>query len=359
MHEPSAEETRHATRKLAIGAGVLLVNLGTPDAPTTSAVRRYLAEFLTDPYVVDIPTLARYSLVYGLILPFRSSRTAALYRKVWTGRGSPLRVHSEDLAAALRARLEVPVALGMRYQRPSIAAAVDELRKAGCDRIIAIPLFPQYSASAWETAAVKIRAIAVEGGLGVTCVEPFHAQPGFLVAQAERIRASLAGFAATDGFVPDKVILSFHGLPERHVRKTDPTAAHCLVAPDCCDVLGTVNRLCYRAQCHATARAIELRLGWNEEVSEVAFQSRLGRTPWIQPFTDVRIRELAREGCRRLAIACPSFVADCLETLEEIGMRAAEDFRVHGGEDLRLIPCINSDPLWVEGLAGIAAAAAE
>lgn len=321
---------------------MLLINLGTPDDPSPAAIRRYLAEFLSDPYVIDIAAPLRFMLLHLVILPFRPRRVADAYRLIWTERGSPLRFHSVDLRDALRSRLDRPVSMGMRYGRPSLAAALDELQAEGVDTVRALPLFPQYSESAWETAAVATRELAAKRGMTVTFVPPFYDHPGFLDAAAAVARPVLAEFGA------DRVMMSFHGLPERHVRKTDRSATgHCLTE-GCCDRIQDANRDCYRAQCYATARGLAERLGPSLPDWEVAFQSRLGRTPWIQPFTDHRLIELAESGCRRLAVLCPSFVADCLETLEEIQVRARDSFVEAGGEDLRLIPAVNSSAPWID-----------
>lgn len=326
---------------------VLLLQLGTPDSPEVPAVRRYLREFLSDPYVIDIPAPLRYLLVYGIILPTRPKRSAAAYRKIWDERGSPLRYHSEDLRAGLEARLGRPVRLGMRYGKPGIAPAIAGLKQAGAQRVQVLPLFPQYSESAFETAAQAAMRAAKGSGLELELCPPFFAHPAFLDAFATRIRDSLADFT------PDKVLLSYHGLPERHVQKTDESGAHCLKVEDCCAKAGPQQARCYRAHCFATSRGLASRLGWQDADYEITFQSRLGRTPWIQPFTDQRIAELAAAGCQRLAVACPAFVADCLETLEEIGMAAAEDFRKAGGNELRLIPSLNAEAWWIEALAEI------
>jgi protoporphyrin/coproporphyrin ferrochelatase len=336
--------------------GLLLVNLGTPDAPRTPEVRRYLREFLSDPRVFDMHPLKRTLILELLILPFRPSRSAEAYQKIWTERGSPLLFHGEDLVAKLRRRLgpQVAVELAMRYQNPSVGNALDRLRDAGADRVVVFPMFPQYSSAAWGSAVEKVFA---EGGSRwnvptLEVVAPFYDHPAFLDAAATIARRE------RDLFHPDYYLMSFHGLPERQITKSDlaratpGASAHCL-RDGCCASIVEANRFCYRAQCFATARGIAERLGIAGDRYEVTFQSRLGRDPWIEPFTDVRVIELAQAGVKRLAVLSPAFVADCLETLEELAIRAREDFIAHGGEELRLVPSLNSEDVWVDALLEI------
>ena len=333
--------------------GYLLLNLGTPDAPTTSAVRRYLREFLHDPRVIDIPALGRWLLVEGIILPTRPQKSAAAYQKIWSSAGSPLLVESQQLLERMRARLgpSEAVELGMRYGNPSIPAAIEKLRAAGVTHLVAAPLYPQYSSAATGSSLEAVfAALALEDTvLPVSTLPAFFDDPGFLAAFAAVGRPALAAARA------DHVLFSFHGLPERQIRRADPSGAHCLASASCCAAVGEVNRDCYRAQCYATARGIAARLGLVEGGWTVTFQSRLGRTPWIKPFTDVVLQELAAQGKKRLAVFCPAFVADCLETLEEIGMRAREQFRSLGGEDLQLVPSLNACEPWVEALCSLLA----
>jgi ferrochelatase len=335
--------------------GVLLANLGTPDSPSVPDVRRYLREFLSDPLVIDLPAPLRWLLLNAVILPFRPRRSAHAYASIWTPEGSPLLVHGRALAKALGARLgpDLPVALGMRYGQPSIAEAVDALRAAGAARLVAVPLFPQYAASSTGSAIARAREVvaARAPALPLAIAPPFYAAPGFIAAFAARARPALAAFR------PDHVLLSYHGLPERHVRREDPTGRHCLASPSCCDAIVAANANCYRAQSFATSRALAAALALPAGRWSVAFQSRLGGG-WIQPFTDRVLPELAERGVRRLAIACPSFVADCLETLEEIGLRAREQWQDLGGTDFLRVPCPNAEPEWVEALAGLVREAA-
>jgi len=332
-------------------SGVLLVNLGTPDAPDVPSVRRYLREFLSDPKVIDINPVARFFLLEGAILPFRPARSAAAYQKVWLSQGSPLRVHAEALGAAVREALgpEVPVELGMQYGNPSIAWGMKALQGRGVDRVLAAPLFPQFATSSTGSSLEKVfrAASAMWAMPSVATLPPFYDRPEFLDAFAEIARPVLEPFAA------DHVLFSFHGLPERHLRKADVSGNHCFASEGCCDAVGPENRACYRAQCFATARGLASRLGLAKAQYSVSFQSRLGRTPWIKPFTDLVLPELAKKGVRRVAVMCPSFVADCLETLEEIGLRARADFKAAGGEELVLVPSLNANGGWVRGLVAM------
>ena len=332
--------------------GVLLVNLGTPDGPHTAEVRRYLREFLGDPRVLDMNPIGRFLLLNLIILPFRPGRSAEAYQKIWTPEGSPLLVHGRALTAGIAAALpEATVVLAMRYGRPSLAEGLAALRQAGCDRVVVVPLYPQYASSSTGSSLEALYAAAAVANNTpfLQVVPPFYDLPPFLDAFAEQGRQTMAVLA------PDHVLFSFHGLPERHVQATDDTGRHCLAVQDCCATLSPANRNCYRAQCFATARGIAARLSLGPEGSRwsVAFQSRMGRTPWIRPFTDERLTELAAGGCKRLAVYCPAFVADCLETLEEIGMRGLESFRQAGGEQLALVPSLNASPAWVLALAGL------
>ena len=330
--------------------GVLLINLGTPQAPQAGAVRRYLREFLSDPRVIDIPALPRWLLVHGIIAPFRAPRSAAAYRTIWGPAGSPLLTNGRALEAALAERLrDRPVALGMRYGQPSLASALERLLEQGVERVLAVPLYPQYASSSTGSSVERLYRLASErwNTPWIEVLPPFFDAPEFLEAVADVARPAL------EAFRPDHVLLSYHGLPERHVKKSDPTGAHCLAQADCCERPCEANRWCYRAQCFATSRGLAARLGLPAERLSTAFQSRLGRDPWIRPFTDERVLELARAGVKRLAVLCPSFTADCLETLEEIGGRAREEFLAHGGEALELVPCVNAAPAWVAGLAAL------
>jgi ferrochelatase len=333
----------------AAPTGVLLLNVGTPDAPQTPEVRRYLAEFLSDPRVIDIPAIPRWLLLHGSILRTRPRASAAQYRKVWTDEGSPLLVHGRALRAAVAQTLGAGfrVELAMRYGRPDIATAIEALCAAAVRQIVLLPLFPQFSEAATGSALARVREIIATrpDAPPLRVHGDFYDDPGFIESFAQVARPELERFG------PDHVLFSYHGLPERQIRAGDASNAHCLATGDCCDRIGSQNPRCYRAQCFATSRALRASLGISLEGSSVAFQSRLGRTPWIQPFTDVRLPELAANGVARLAIMCPAFVADCLETLEEIALRARDQWRELGGDALALIPSLNAHPTWVAAVA--------
>jgi ferrochelatase len=329
--------------------GVLLVNLGTPDAPTPEAVGSYLREFLMDGFVIDVPKPLRWFMVNVLIVPRRKEQSAKAYQKVQLPEGSPLLVYTRELAEKVAARLAIDddrcvIEHAMRYGNPSIAASLAKLHSQDVSRIVVFPLYPQYAESSFETAVVETKRRAQELGYGerLFFFPPFYDRPEFITAFARRIAGEC------EQQPPEHIVFSFHSLPERHLKRLDATSEHCLVESTCCDGIGTVNKNCYRAQCVFTARAIAERLGLKEDSYTVSFQSRLGRAKWIGPTTENVLRELAQRGLKRIAVSCPSFVADCLETLEEMGIRGRQTFLSAGGEELRLIPSLNADPLWVE-----------
>ena len=332
--------------------GVLLINLGSPEAPTAAAVRPYLREFLGDPRVLDIPAPLRWLLLNAVILPTRPAKSAEAYAAVWTEEGSPLLVHSRALAANVADALgpEYRVALGMRYGNPSIASALDELLREPVRELVVVPLYPQYASSSTGTALEVVhRELARRWNVpSVRTVPAFFDHPGYLDAVASEAAPLLRDFA------PDHVLFSYHGLPERHIRKSECAPGHCFAANDaCCAALDARNAFCYRAQSFATTRSLIARLGLDAARTSTAFQSRLGRTPWIKPYTDEALVSLAQSGVKRLAVFSPSFVADCLETLEEIAIRGDESFREAGGEALVLVPALNAAPSWVDVLTGL------
>jgi ferrochelatase len=310
-------------------------------------VRRYLREFLGDPRVIDIPWVPRMLLLHLVILPFRPARSAQAYRKIWTDRGSPLMVHGQALAEAVSKRLGpgVPVELAMRYGRPSLREGLRRLVERGADRIVVFPLYPQNAAS--TTGSTLEKAYREAGRYWdpplLVPVPPFWNDPRFARAFAAAAGPALAAAR------PDHVVMSYHGLPERQVRRSGP--GHCLAAEDCCAALGPANRSCYRAQCYDTTRRLVAELGLDPSRVTTTFQSRLGRTPWIRPYTDETLAGLPSRGVRRVAVFSPSFVADCLETLEEIAIRGRETFVAAGGEELTLIPSLNAHPLWADMVA--------
>lgn len=323
--------------------GLLLINLGTPDAPDTRSVRRYLREFLADRRVIDLPAHIRYPLLYGVILPFRPRQSAHAYQAIWKEDGSPLLIHSKNLATKLQSVLgdHCKVALGMRYGNPSIEQALLQLQH--CSQITVLPLYPQYSSAATGSSIEKVFTLLAKKQVqpAITVIRDFYNHPRFLAAQAKRIQPYLADH--------DHLLLSFHGIPERHLKAS---GCHTLCTEKC-PPLTTTNQACYRAQCIATGEALAARLGLSDDHYHIAFQSRLGRTPWIKPYTEDVLADLASQGIKRLAVACPSFVADCLETLEEIGLRAQLQWMALGGEKLTVIPCLNDTPQWVQGIIDI------
>lgn len=328
--------------------GLLLINLGTPDSYEPDHVGKYLREFLMDPLVIDIPKVFRWILVNILIVPRRSHESSKLYKKVWMKEGSPLLVHTQALEKKIRQRLSerYEVVAAMRYGKPSITLAVQELKKKGVEEVLVLPLYPQYSLAATKSSIQKTKEVFQKIFPEAKCefISYFYQNEFYLDAVAEVTKKHLKDFSW------DCVLFSFHGLPERQVKKTDSTGQHCLKSKTCCDEINEANRFCYRAQSYATARALAKKLGLREDQYEVGFQSRLKGAPWIQPFSDEFYREFPKRGVKKLAVVSPSFVADCLETLEEIQMRGKEEFVENGGEDLLLIPSLNSELPWVEAV---------
>ena len=325
--------------------GVLLVNLGSPDSPAVGDVRRYLREFLMDRRVMDAPYFIRFFVVHFMILPFCPKDSAAAYQKIWLPEGSPLVFISKKVCETLRSRLDVPVELAMRYQNPRIEKAIDNLLEHAVDELLLIPLFPHYAMSSFETAVERVRTVLHHKAPGVKLVvqPPYFDQPNYIQALAASARETL-----DRGY--DHLLFSFHGLPEHHLVKTDPTATHCLAAKDCCSREHPSHSTCYRAQCFKTVDAFVKAAGIPRDKYSVAFQSRLGRKPWLKPYTDLELPRLAKRGIKRMLVICPAFVSDCLETVEEIGMRGKEIFLQAGGESLELIPCLNEHPLWLDAL---------
>jgi ferrochelatase len=346
LNEEGSQRARQAERQRK--TGVLLINVGTPRSPQERDVRAYLKQFLMDPDVLDIPYLLRWIVVHGAILPKRPQASALAYQKIWTDRGSPLLFNLEYLVSALQARLGTSwvVQGAMRYGEPTIAEALQALRSADMSDVIVIPLYPQYSTAATESAWKECQRVnqGLRLGLEMRVILDFYAHPRFIEAIAERVEEDLKSFDA------DFILFSFHGLPERQIKKLNASGSYCLQGRDCCEKMTAFNTKCYRAQCYETARLVANRLGWSRDRFQVCFQSRLGRTPWIQPFTDVLYRELPKQGKKRLAVICPSFVADCLETLEEVQIRGREEFLKHGGEDLRLVRSLNDSPVWIQAV---------
>ncbi|MCJ8168084.1 ferrochelatase [Atopomonas sediminilitoris] len=329
---------------------LLLVNLGSPASPEVADVRRYLNEFLMDPHVVDLPWPLRRLLV-SLILIKRPEASAHAYKSIWWPQGSPLVEITRRLQqAVVPAWPHGPVEMAMRYGEPSVASALRRLAEQKVREVVFVPLYPQFADSTVTTCIEQAQRLITEQGLplSLNVVPPFFNQPAYHHALASTVQPHVA-----EGF--DHLLFSYHGLPERHLHKTDPSKTHCLKGADCCQqASGPVLDSCYRAQCYATTEALAKRLGLAKEFYSVAFQSRLGRAKWIEPYTEEAIDALAKRGVKRLLVMCPAFVADCLETLEEIGDRAREQFLAAGGEEFRLIPCLNDHPAWVDALVKIA-----
>ena len=329
--------------------GVLLVNLGSPDSPSTADVRRYLNEFLMDGRVLDVAWLLR-RFVVGMILIKRPAESGHAYEKIWTKDGSPLVVTSKHVQAELRKRVRVPVELAMRYQKPSIPSAVRNLADKGVTDLLLIPLFPHYAMSSFETAVVRAQDVAAKLApqMKITVQPPFYDHPDYIAA----LVASAADFLK-QGY--DHLLFSYHGIPERHLIKSDTTGCHCLKVENCCEVASPAHATCYRAQCLATTTAFVKLAGVPKEKYSISFQSRLGKDPWLKPYTDYELPRLAQEGKKRMLVICPAFVSDCLETIEEIGMRGCQDFMAASGKEFTRIPCMNEHPAWIEALVNMAA----
>jgi ferrochelatase len=325
---------------------VLLLNLGSPDSTDVGDVRRYLREFLSDGRVLDIPAPLRWFILNCFILPFRPKRSAEAYRKIWTDEGSPLIVTSRKQQQLLADAVGLPVELAMNYGNPSIPDTVARLRKLGIEELLLFPLYPHYAMSSYETVVVKaMREIEREmPETKVTLQQPFYKDADYIEALVASARADLDG-----GF--DLLLFSFHGIPERHLRKSDPSHAHCLTTRECCQHAHPAHATCYRHQCFETAHAFVEKAGIPADKFSVSFQSRLGSDPWLKPYTDFELERFAQEGIKKILVMCPAFISDCLETLEEIAMEGAETFEEHGGESFKLIPCLNEHPQWIEVMA--------
>ena len=327
--------------------GLLLINLGTPDSPSKRDVRTYLREFLSDPRVLDGPAWRRKLILNLFILPMRPKRSAEAYRSIWTDRGSPILAHSLSLLAKVRERLSgrALAEIGMRYGNPSIRSGIEKLMAGGADRLVLFPLYPQYSAA--TTGSCLAEAYRVLQGTrdspSVEVVPPFYDHPAWLEPLAARTRTILGRTA------PGKLFISFHGLPEHQVRAGDRTGNTCLVSDDCCASIRRENADCYRAQCYATARALTRMLDIPPDLVITCFQSRLGPVPWIRPYTGEMLA-LHAAGGGDAVIMSPSFVADCLETLEELGNQGAATWSRNGGGRLILVPCVNDDDRWADGV---------
>jgi ferrochelatase len=328
---------------------IVLMNLGSPDSTEVKDVKRYLDEFLMDERVIDKPWLLRALLVKGIIVPFRAPKSAAAYKSIWTEKGSPLIVISKQLRDALKKEVTEPVVMAMRYGNPSPKAAFDELveKNPDLEEVVAVPLYPHYAMSSYETAVEYAKEQHKKGGypFKLNFIKPFYKEDEYINALTESIRP----FVEDNDY--DQVLFSYHGIPERHILKCDPTKTHCLKVDNCCEVPSEAHAYCYRHQCWTTTNLVADALNIPKEKRGFSFQSRLGRDPWLKPYTAIRLAELPKEGIKKVVVVCPAFVSDCLETIEEMGQEGREIFLHAGGEKFELVPCMNVHPLWVAALA--------
>ncbi|MDA9555300.1 ferrochelatase [Pelobium sp.] len=331
--------------------GILLVNLGTPDSPSTADVRKYLDEFLMDGRVIDINPVFRTLLVKGIIVPFRGPKSAKVYQKLWTEEGSPLLVYGKKVHQAIKEKLgdDYMVELAMRYQSPSIADALERLKQAKVDSIKVVPLFPQYSSACTGSVHDKVMEIVRtwQAIPDMTFVNSFYDHDGMINVFANHGKKYL------EQQKWDHVLFSFHGLPQRQMRKVDVSGIHCLKIKDCCKTITENNKFCYTAHCNRTAQLIAEKLNLSEDQYTICYQSRLGKDPWVQPYTSEILKEQAAKGAKNLLVFCPAFVADCLETIIEISEEYAEEFEELGGEKVQLVESLNDDPAWIDALTDI------
>lgn len=326
--------------------GILLVNLGSPDSPEPKDVKKYLGEFLMDERVIDVPLWARTLLVKGIILNTRPKASAKAYKKIWWEDGSPLIVLSESLKSKVADKIDYPVALAMRYGSMTIEEGIEELVSQGVDHVFMIPLYPQYAMATTETILVlaeEIRALKYPN-IKLESLPAFYNQSTYIDALSESISNSL------EGKNYEHLLFSYHGVPERHIRKSDITKSHCKIDGSCCITASKAHQFCYRHQCLEVTRLVGEKLGLKPGTYSSSFQSRLGFDPWLQPYTDRTIERLGKEGIKNMAIVTPAFVSDCLETLEEIAMEGEEIFHEVGGDNFTTIPCLNTNDKWVDVL---------
>jgi ferrochelatase len=326
--------------------GVIILNLGSPDSTSFEDVRTYLDQFLSDDRVLDLNPIFRKLLLKLIILPRRPKQAGEAYDKIWTDEGSPLVVTSVAQQKLVQENTDTPIYLGMRYGNPSTESIVAEMKKDGIDDLMIIPLYPQYAMSSYESAVVELmEQLRAQGmaEINTVLVQPFYKDPEYIDALWESIRPSYEGSGA-------HLMMSFHGIPQRHVQKTDPSHDHCLKTKDCCTTPHPAHATCYSHQCYAAAYALMAKGGLHHDDVTISFQSRLLKDPWLKPYTDFEIERLAKEGVKKLKVICPAFITDCLETLEEIAMEGKEQFLSLGGEEFELIPCLNTHPAWIKWL---------
>ena len=321
---------------------VVLINLGTPKSTSIPDVKEYLDEFLMDEYVIDVPYLLRALIVKGFILRKRPAQSAEAYESIWWDEGSPLMVISDHLTQKVDKKVDVPVVLAMRYGQPSIKSVFEELKAnySDLEEVLCVPLYPQYAMATTKTVEEEVKRVTSKwSDVVVSFKSPFYNDEDYIKAQSEVIKPYLNNY--------DHILFSYHGLPERHLKKTDPTGKHCLKVENCCSVNSEAHTVCYRHQVYEATNAVVEKLSIPNEKYTISFQSRLGQDKWIKPFTEETLAALGQKGIKRLLVSCPAFVADCIETLEEIGMRGKEVFIKNGGESFEMIPCINDSELWV------------
>lgn len=327
--------------------GVLLVNLGSPESPEPKDVKPYLDEFLMDKYVIDVPYLLRALLVRGIILRKRPESSSEAYKRIWTPEGSPLVVISKKAHKKVQDRVDVPVALAMRYGNPSMLSGLQELADKGVTEVMLFPLYPQHAMASTTTILVLAEELRKKHfpQMTFTIVPAFYNKQDYIQNLADSIKKHL------EGFEYDHLLFSYHGIPERHIRKTDVTKSHCKIDGSCCNTPSPAHEFCYRHQCYETTKQVVALLGLPKEKYSQTFQSRLAGDKWLEPYTDVEINKMPSKGIKNLAVVTPAFVADCLETLEEIAMEANHQFKEHGGENFLAIPCLNDDDNWMNTIA--------
>lgn len=326
--------------------GIVLMNLGSPDSTEVKDVKRYLDEFLMDERVIDKPYLLRALLVKGIITPFRAAKSAEAYKTIWWKEGSPLIELTRQLQKAVQQHFDEPVEIAMRYGNPDPKAAYDKLvnENPEMEEVILFPLYPHYAMSSYETAVEYMKEVhqKYKYRFKLSTVKPYYNDPDYINALAE----SMKPYLQRDY---DHILFSYHGIPARHVMKTDPTGKHCLQSANCCDVASPAHAFCYRHQIFTTTKLVTAQLNIPKEKHSISFQSRLGKG-WLEPFTDIRFEQMPKEGIKNLLVICPAFVSDCLETLEEIAERGKETFMHAGGEQYEMIPCMNVQPMWVNAV---------
>ncbi len=327
--------------------GVLLVNLGSPKSPHLKEVKKYLIQFLMDGNVIDSSLLIRFFLVRGIIVPQRAKNSTRLYQKIWTPQGSPLIVNSQKLALGVGSKTKQPLALAMRYGEPSIKKGITELVEKGVTEVLVIPLYPQYAMSSTRTVIEEVEKVKSSyfPNLKLTYLPAFYNNDKYIKVLSKSIKTQI------NSSKQDHLLFSYHGLPDRHLRKTDPTGTHCLQSKDCCTTPNIAHKTCYKHQCIKTTELVAKELDLKKGSFSISYQSRLGNDPWILPSTTETIKKMPLNGIKNLAIITPAFVSDCLETIEEIGMEAKEDFLSSGGTTFTRVECLNDNDEWAEIIA--------